>query len=72
MTTLTTFVQQIVESPSHSNQTNKINKISPNCERRNTMALYAHDMIPHIENSKDATHTNQSTSYTTLTKSKTT
>ena len=56
MSTLTTFIQHSIGSPSHSNQTNKkkIKGIQTGREEVK-LSLYADDMILYIENPKDST-----------------
>ena len=55
MPTLTTFIQHSIGSPSHSNQTRKIDKGNPNWKGRRKTAIVADDMIVYIENPKDTT-----------------
>ena len=52
MPTLTTFIQNSIESPSHSNQTNKRKKSIQIGREEVKVSLYADDMILYIENSK--------------------
>ena len=54
MTTLTTFIQHSIESPSHSNQTKEIKGIQTGREKVK-LSLYADDMILYTENHKDST-----------------
>jgi len=54
MPTLTTFIQHGIGSPSHSNQTNKRDKIKIGREE-GKLSLYADEMILCIEKPKDLT-----------------
>ena len=47
MPTLTTFIQHSIGSPSHSNQTNKRNKMDPNWKKRGKIVILCrwHDTI---------------------------
>ena len=55
MPTLITFIQHSIGSPSHSNQTNKRNKIIQIGKEEVKLALYADDMILYIDHPKDST-----------------
>ena len=55
MPTLTTSIQHSFRSPSHSNQTNKRNRIIQTGREEVKLSLYADDMILCIENPKDCT-----------------
>ena len=55
MSTLTTIIQNSSGSPSHGNQTRKINKRNTNGKEEVKLSLFADDMILYIENPKDAT-----------------
>ena len=53
--TLTTFIQQSIGSPSHSNQTRKRNRRNPNWKRRSKTVTILDDMILYTENPKNST-----------------
>ena len=53
ISTLATFVQHSLGSPSHGNQ--RRNKRNPNWKRRSKLSMFADDMILYIENPKEAT-----------------
>ena len=55
MPTLTTFVKHGIGSPSHSNQTNKRNKLSQIGKEEVKLSMYVDDMISYIENTQDST-----------------
>ena len=55
MSTLITFIQYIIGSPSHSNQTRKIKGIQIGLEEVQ-LSLYTNDVILYIKNPKDSTH----------------
>ena len=52
---LTTPIQQIIGSPSHSNQTRKRNKRHPIGKEEMKLSLFADDMIVYMENLRDST-----------------
>ena len=55
MLTLTAVIQHSIGSPSHKNQTNKINIGIQTGREEGILLLYEDDMILYIENPKDST-----------------
>ena len=55
MSALATLIQHSFGSPSHSNQRRKRNKGIQIGEEEVKLSLFADDMIPYIDNPKDAT-----------------
>ena len=55
MSSLSTFIQHSIGSPSHNNQTNKRYKTIQIGREEVKLSLYADDMILYIENPKDST-----------------
>ena len=55
MSTFTTFIQHIIESPNHSNQIWKRNKRNPIEKLDVKLSLFVNNMTLYIENPKDAT-----------------
>ena len=55
MSTLATFIQHRILSPSDSNETRKRNKRNPIEKEEVKLSLFVDDMILSIENPKDST-----------------
>ena len=55
MSTLATFIQHSIESPSHGNQRRKWNKEIQIGKEEVKLSLFADNMIPYTENPKDTT-----------------
>ena len=56
--TLTTYIQHSIGSPSHSNQTRKRNKRHTNWKGGNELSLFVDDMIVYMENHIESTKKN--------------